>query len=192
MMRPVSSSLRFLFLFSTCINASESDSLNHNQLQNFHFSTRSSLIIRFDRELTMRSGAHNIITAHNRIVSLEDKYIGARWFTEKRLLGKTFGVSARMVKYALIDLPTDYFSVVLAHEYFGHGARYRDQKIKNVDYGYEVSLPYGNGGGWASVNGEFTNYHELLAIWLGGVEIHPMRSGRKNGYFILDRCYFIN
>ncbi len=80
-MRPVSSSLRFLFLFSTCINASESDSLNHNQPQKFHFSTRSSLIIRFDRELTMRSGAHNIITTHNRIVGLEDKYIGARWFT---------------------------------------------------------------------------------------------------------------
>ena len=53
-MRPVSSSLRFLFLFSTCINASESDSLNHNQPQKFHFSTRSSLIIRFDEVLTKR------------------------------------------------------------------------------------------------------------------------------------------
>ncbi len=128
-----------------------------------------------DPKLTMRSGAESIITFHTGLVSAEDKLINTRWFSESGIFGKTGGVSGRLAKYILVDIPVDIFSVVLAHEYFGHGARYRELDMDDIFYKFDMPPPYGGGGGQASNTKSVSiSTHELLAIWEGGVEVHPV------------------
>jgi hypothetical protein len=47
--------------------------------------------------------------------------------------------------------------------------------MDNIHYGFDWPPPYGNGGGEASnYESVFISTHELLSIWEGGVEIHPL------------------
>lgn len=128
-----------------------------------------------DSHLSMRSGSENIITFHQGLALSEDKSIGTTWFSESSFWGKTGNVTARVLKYIVLDTPVDYFSIILAHEYFGHGARYRELNFKHIDYSYDLPPPYGPGGGYASlgITDPISN-HELLAIWEGGIEIHSL------------------
>ena len=129
----------------------------------------------FDPGLSLRIGAENTTTIHKGISYLEDRLIGTSWFSESNFLGKTSGVAARLVKYSFLDIPLDYFSNVLAHEYFGHGARYREQDINNIHYSFDFPPPYGGGGGEASTNiTQPISYQELLSIWEGGIEAHSV------------------
>ncbi|MEZ4762857.1 MAG: hypothetical protein R3C26_06535 [Calditrichia bacterium] len=82
--------------------------------------------------------------------------------------GKTGGIAGRLAKYALIDLPADYFSVSTGARIFRtrcaiSRARY-EQHLLCVRH----ALPYGNGGGEAS-NYESVeiSQQELLSIWQG-------------------------
>jgi len=148
------------------------DSAQSQKAQTFH---RTYYPILFDPGLTMRAGAENIITLHAALASAEDKLIGIRWFSESNGLGKIGGISGRLAKYSLLDLPMDYFSIVLAHEYFGHGARYRELDMDNIHYGFELPPPYGKGGGEATnYKSVFISTHELLSIWEGGIEAHSV------------------
>lgn len=129
--------------------------------------------VEIDRTLSMRAGSANIILAHKGLSILEDSLLKTKWFDETNFIKKTQGVLFRLTKYVLLDLPIDYFAVVLAHEYFGHGARYREFKFSPIDYGFDLPPPYGAGGGYASLNlSEPINYNKHLAIWKGGMEIH--------------------
>ena len=179
-MRIVNSLLFVLLLFPAYAYANETDSLISNDINEFGFSPRTYLSLALDPGLTMRSGTEDIITIHNRIVQVEDRLIGTRWFSEKGFLGKTGGIVCRFAKYALIDLPVDYYSVVFAHEYLGHGARYRELGIDEVHYAFDLPPPYGEGGGEASasVSPGVINDHEILAIWMGGVEVHSILNKR--------------
>ena len=137
---------------------------------------RTHLSLLFDPGFSMMSGAEDILTIHYGITREEDTLIGLRWFSEDQLIGKSGGIITRCAKYALIDIPVDYFSVVAAHEYAGHGARYRELNISNVYYGFDPPPPYGKGGGEASVNivGNSISNDELLGIWQGGMEVHQL------------------
>ncbi len=129
----------------------------------------------YDTGLSMHSGAENLTTVHKGLASLEDYYIGTKWFSENTLWSKAGGILARFAKYIYIDLPVDYFSIVLAHEYFGHGARYREFDIDNIHYTYDFPPPYGAGGGEATnTKSVDISTEELIAIWQGGVEVHPL------------------
>lgn len=124
----------------------------------------------------MESGAANVVTAHRAIAKGEDRIVGNRWFPENTLSGKSGGMALRFFKLFALDMPIDYFSAVLTHEYFGHGARYREFKISHVDYGFDMPPPYGAGGGQAAVDipGTALSNHQLLAIWTGGLESHAL------------------
>ncbi len=125
--------------------------------------------------LTMRSGAQSLLTIHKGVTQVEDKFIGTRWFSESSVAGKSGGVLARMTKYALLDIPIDYFFVVFAHEYLGHGARYRELRFDDIHYGFDWPPPYGKGGGEASLTSSVPiSNHELLSIWEGGIEVHSV------------------
>ncbi|MBM4161831.1 MAG: hypothetical protein FJ217_12145 [Ignavibacteria bacterium] len=139
-------------------------------------SVRSPLVLLFDPALTMRSGSETIITLHHGITRAEDALLGTHWFSEDNFIGKTGGVLARFAKLAILDVPVDYFSVVLSHEYIGHGARYRELGIDNVHYAFDPPPPYGKGGGEASVSlsGNVISYHEWNGITLGGLEVHSL------------------
>jgi len=130
----------------------------------------------FDPGLTIESGTETVVTLQQGLARVEDRYLRTRWFDENHVLRKAGGIAARLAKLVLLDLPMDHFSVVLAHEYMGHGARYRELGISNVDYGYDPPPPYGDGGGHASVNlGEgVVSRHEHIAIWTGGLESHQI------------------
>ncbi|MBL7032697.1 MAG: hypothetical protein ISR91_01000 [Candidatus Delongbacteria bacterium] len=131
-------------------------------------------LLAIDPDLSMRSGTVNLLTAHTLLSRVEDRLLRTTWSNESSLVTRTAGIAGRLTKLALLDLPVDYFTVVLAHEYFGHGARYRELNIGNIDYGYDRPPPYGNGGGWATASihsGSITD-SELLAICTGGLEVH--------------------
>jgi len=128
-----------------------------------------------DSGLSMRSGSEDITTFHKGLALLEDCLIETTWFPEFSFLAKTGNVLARAAKYVVLDTPVDYFSIILAHEYFGHGARYRELNFDTIDYGYDWPPPYGSGGGYASLGiNDPISRHELLAIWQGGLEIHSL------------------
>lgn len=141
-----------------------------------------------DPGLTMRSGTENILTVHKGITALEDKLIGTRWFRESGVLRKTGGILARSAKFIFLDIPLDYFSVVLSHEYFGHGSRYRELKIDKVHYGFDWPPPYGSGGGEASIYTAQVNDHELISIWIGGLEAHPLINKNIRLRWMTDRA----
>lgn len=128
----------------------------------------------YDPGLTMRSGAENVLTLHGGLSRLEDRFLKTSWFSERELLGKTAGISLRLAKYYLIDLPVDYFTAVFAHEYSGHGARYREFGIGDVHYGFDWPPPYGPDGGEASasIGPGIISMQELMAIISGGNEAH--------------------
>lgn len=120
----------------------------------------------------IQAGAELISTAQFTIAKIEDQLLGTSWMPENTVTGKLVGVAGRSLKFAFLDLPLDYFSIVLMHEWYGHGARYRDLGLTGIDYGYDWPPPYGEGGGYASYYsspGEFST-QERLGIWIGGIE----------------------
>lgn len=157
------------------INISRADSNNSQEspdTNGFDSSPSEHLTLAFDPVLTARTGAENIIGVHAGLTRAEDRFIGTRWFSEEGVLGKTGGIVCRSAKYVLIDLPVDIFSVVFAHEYFGHGARFREQDWGKVEYSFDAPPPYGEGGGFAAGTDTrgWHSYHELLALYSGGFE----------------------
>jgi hypothetical protein len=142
--------------------------------------TPSDLSLAIDPVLSVRSGVENVVLLHHAVTRAEDRLLGLHWFDEHNGPGKMAGILIRAGKYALLDLPVDYFAAVYTHEYFGHGGRYRELGIHNIDYGYDPPPPYGAGGGHASASispGQVSD-HELLAIWAGGLESHPLLERR--------------
>jgi hypothetical protein len=135
-----------------------------------------------DFGLTMRSSTESILGIHHFISGAEERLIGSHWFKENSFLGKTGGILLRLAKLSLFDLPQDYFSAVFVHEYSGHGSRYRELNIHNVDYRYDLPPPYGPGGGQAnaSISRELVSDHEWLAIWIGGLESQVLLNRRLN------------
>jgi hypothetical protein len=146
------------------------DSTTSNSITN----SQTYLPLLYSPKLDMRSGEETITSIHKGVSYFEDKLIGTRWFSESNVLGKAGGIAGRLAKYILLDVPVDYFSVVLGHEFFGHGFRYREFNIDGIHYSFMLPPPYGKGGGESSKNGALpVSYHELLSLWSGGVEIHP-------------------
>jgi hypothetical protein len=128
----------------------------------------------YDPGLSMRSGAENILTVHGGLAWAEDWLIKTRWFSENELWGKSAGMLCRFAKYALFDVSVDWFASVFAHEYFGHGARYREFGVRYAYYHFESPPPYGPGGGEATarIGPGLISQQELIAILAGGIEAH--------------------
>ncbi|MCU0452820.1 MAG: hypothetical protein MUE68_04120 [Bacteroidetes bacterium] len=126
-----------------------------------------------DPRLSMRSATEDLLTLHSVMTQAEDRLLGTQWFNEQSMAGTVGGIVLRFGKYAIIDVPLDYFAVVLAHEYAGHGSRYRELKMSNIHYAFDAPPPYGKGGGEASTRASGQSADELIAIWSGGVEAHP-------------------
>lgn len=120
----------------------------------------------------MRSGAENTTTLHYQFSLIEDQIIGTSWLSEETIPGKLLGVAGRTLKFSFLDMPLDYFTVVLLHEWYGHGSRYREFGISDVEYGYGWPPPYGEGHGFAShySRPDEVSTQERLGIWIGGLE----------------------
>jgi hypothetical protein len=166
--------LFILLLFSIKSYSQDYDFSNYSTKSNSITNNQTYLPLLYSPKLDMRTGEETITSIHKGVSYFEDKLIGTKWFSEKNILGKTGGVAGRLTKYALLDIPVDYFSVILGHEFFGHGSRYREFNIDGIHYSFMLPPPYGKGGGESSKNGALpVSYHQLLSIWSGGIEIHP-------------------
>ena len=165
--------LLFLFLVTAFASTGETDSLTLNEITSPP--TYSAAV--FDTRLSMRSGAETILGIHNGLGRFEDMHIKSSLFSEEKLSGRAGGILYRFAKYTLIDLPVDAFAGLFAHEYFGHGARFREQDWVNVHYEYELPPPYGNGHGTVSGNTSGSRMytdHEFLAFYSGGLEVQSL------------------
>jgi hypothetical protein len=148
----------------------------------------SYLSLLFDPGLSIRSGSESILLAHYGISRAEDKVLGTRWFSEDGFLKKSGGVLGRFTKYLLLVSPVDLFFILLSHEYFGHGSRYRELDLGKVNYHFEVPL-YGGGDSYAHISGwpRPMSDHELLTIWQGGFEAHNIINRRLNLRWVANR-----
>ena len=52
-------------------------------------------------------------------------------------------------------MPQDHFLLVVAHEVFGHGARFRELGDGRLRYGFDAPIPYGSGDAFTRFNGRF-------------------------------------
>ncbi len=175
-----------LALLATSGFAAESDSLNTDKTSITQLLPRTYSTITFSPGLNIRSGAESIIGINHGLAIANDRTIGTKWFSEKTIPGKAGGLVCRFSKYLFLDMPINYFSEVVAHEYFGHGARYRELDVNNIDYGFDAPPPYGDGGGHASTNIEANTItkHELIAIYIGGFEVQEKINRKLNLRFM--------
>jgi len=142
----------------------------------------------FEPGMTARTGADNILLAHQGFARLEDKIIGTQWSSENTFFRKGVGLLGRSAKYILLDIPINFLFIIGNHEYFGHGARYREFDLGEIDYHLEPPAPYGIGGGYANVS----NYsrevsdQERIVIWQGGFETHNILTRQLSLRWISD------
>ncbi|MCP4580416.1 MAG: hypothetical protein GY839_02280 [candidate division Zixibacteria bacterium] len=160
-----------LLIGSTVLCAADADTITTGDSVYISYGAPEYHKMMFNPDLNMETGAENIITVNYLSGLAVDNLIGNNWFSEERAIGKAGGVTCRLAKNFLIDAALDFFSVVVAHEYFGHGARYRELSVENIDYGYDLPPPYGDGGGHASamIYDSITR-DEIIGIIVGGIE----------------------
>ncbi len=132
-----------------------------------------------DPHLSMRSGIENAMLVNYGIAHAEDKLLGNQWFPEDRFLNKSAGIACRGVKWIMLDVPIDLFTILILHEYYGHGWRYRELDVGNIEYHLEFPI-YSDGDGYAHVK----NYrrpvgdHEFTAIIQAGLEVYDVLQRR--------------
>jgi len=119
----------------------------------------------------MQCGTEDIITTHFYLSQWENRHIRTDWFNEQNWLGKSANMAIRFSRYALLDVSVDYFSVVFQHEYFGHGARYREFDMDGIFYKFDWPPPYGHGGGQATNQRSVDiSRQQVISIWTAGIE----------------------
>jgi hypothetical protein len=132
-------------------------------------------VVRLDPHLSMRATATGLHAAHTLLRGGIDHHLPMSWLDESRPLGRAAGLAGRLARGLLVDLPLDYGTIVLLHEVGGHGARYRELGVDDIDYGMDWPPPYGGGGGHASVEmGSRYTGDEVLSVWTGGLEAHTV------------------
>lgn len=141
-------------------------------------SSRSFLTLAYDPKFTERAGIEDVYTVHYGITRAEDMLLGTSWFPENTVLGKAGGILLRSAKSYFLDLPFDNFSFVFAHEYFGHGMRFRE--FNNGAIKYHLSYPlYGSGDSWAySVGNTVMSYQQAISLFEGGIEAQVLLNRR--------------
>jgi hypothetical protein len=65
------------------------------------------------------------------------------------------GILYRAGKFIALDVPQDHMLMVVAHEVFGHGARFRELGSGRIGYGFDPPIPYGSGDAFTRFNGRF-------------------------------------
>jgi len=196
--------ISLILLLPECIQASETEKTLSNDLPNtinlnqksksdtIH-STTNHIGMFLDHSMTMKSGVENILLFHYTFTHLEDKVLGTHWTDEASFIKKSTGVLGRFTKYIFADIPISYFLILVNHEFFGHGMRYRELDLGEIEYHLEAPPPYGSGGGYANV----LNYtreisdQERIVIWQGGLESHDILNRRLSLRWLADeRSYY--
>ena len=109
----------------------------------------------FDRYMTPAAGAHDLVALQHVMATAEDRWVPHRFGTEASRPALALGILYRSGKFLALDVPQDHMLMVVAHEVFGHGARFRELGAGRIGYGFDAPIPYGSGDAFTSFNGRF-------------------------------------
>ena len=109
----------------------------------------------FDSYMTPAVGAQNVVAAQHLLASLEDRWLPGKLGAERSRRTLALGILYRSGKFIGLDMPQDHFLMVVAHEVFGHGARFRELGDGRLRYGFDAPIPYGSGDAFTKFNGAF-------------------------------------
>ena len=133
----------------------------------------------FDKNFSCISSSYNIISLHQFLVYQQNKLLKPKLFHERSLPRKTFGILYRISKGILIDMLIDEYLMLVQHEVFGHGDKFREFNLINHTYEMNPFWPYGDGSGWAWADypkGREMSYHEEMAISFNGSQSNKILS----------------
>ena len=109
----------------------------------------------FDRYMTPAAGAQDLLTVQHQLATEEDRWLPLKIGSESTRRGLALGISYRSAKFLFLDMPQDHFLMVVAHEVFGHGARFRELGEGELSYGFDAPIPYGSGDAFTKFSGAF-------------------------------------
>ncbi len=125
----------------------------------------------FDSYMTPAAGAQNLATLQGLLAATEDRWLPAKFGTERSRPVLALGILYRAGKFLALDVPQDHMLLVVAHEMFGHGARFRELGKGRIRYGFDAPIPYGSGDASTSFNGRFpTSPLAHLNVSAAGIE----------------------
>ena len=130
-----------------------------------------SRVILFDTYTSPAAGAQNLLTLQSFLSSAEDRWLPRKIGEERRRAALALGILYRSAKFMALDMPQDHLLMVVAHEVFGHGARFRELGQGRIRYGFDPPIPYGSGDAFTSFNGQFPRTPlASLAVSASGIE----------------------
>jgi hypothetical protein len=109
----------------------------------------------FDSYMTPAVGAQGLLTIQHLLASAEDRWLPLKIGAERSRPALALGILYRAGKFFALDMPQDHFFLVVAHEVFGHGARFRELGDGRIRYGFDAPIPYGSGDAFTRFNGLF-------------------------------------
>src|SRR5687767_1044207 len=105
--------------------------------------------------MTPIAGAQGLLTVQHLLASAEDRWLPLKIGAERSRPALAVGILYRARKFIALDMPQDHFFMVVAHEVFGHGARFRELGDGRIRYGFDAPIPYGSGDAFTRFNGFF-------------------------------------
>jgi hypothetical protein len=105
--------------------------------------------------MTPAAGAEDLLALQHVLAAAEDRWLPLKMGTESTRRGLAVGILYRTGKFIGLDIPQDHLLMVLAHEVFGHGARFRELGEGTIGYGFDAPIPYGSGDAFTRFEGRF-------------------------------------
>ena len=128
-------------------------------------------MIVFDSYMTPAAGAEDLLTLQHLAASAADRWLPLKLGQEQSRLARAGGILYRSGKFLLFDMPQDHMLMVVAHEVFGHGTRFRELGRGRIGYGFDPPIPYSEGDAFTSFRGEFpTSPLAILSVSASGIE----------------------
>src|SRR5436190_23600447 len=87
---------------------------------------RAQQAVVLDRYMSPAAGTADLLAVQHEIAALEDRLLPLKFGEEKRRVPLLAGILYRAGKFVGVDVPQDHMLLVLGHEVFGHGARFRE------------------------------------------------------------------
>jgi len=109
----------------------------------------------FDSYMTPAAGAQGLLTVQHVLSTVEDRWLPLKIGAERSRPALALGILYRTGKFLALDMPQDHFFLVVAHEVFGHGARFRELGNGRISYGFDAPIPYGSGDAVTRFSGLF-------------------------------------
>jgi hypothetical protein len=109
----------------------------------------------FDYYMSPNAGAPDLLTLQHVLSTEEDRWLPRKIGQERSRPALALGILYRSGKFLALDVPQDHFLMVVAHEVFGHGARFRELGDGRIGYGFDAPIPYGSGNAFTRFNGRF-------------------------------------